>query len=206
MGECGQIPTCTICTNTKQFIILRYCVAMWVSVSHGYGRRATSLSLEQLRQTIRAEIVAQACAIAYFPTGKAAVAVLTAKIFPGRKLRWILVVIVLMNTFVFYIDAILIVVQCDPVWKQWTFDYTGGHCWDPSIVTNYGIFTGAVGCASDFILATIPWYYIPKLQMSMQQKIGIGLALSAGYFAGVCSILKIYYTTRLTSRTDYACE
>lgn len=116
-----------------------------------------------------------------------------------------LTVVVILN-MLFYIDTILILDQCNPVWKQWTFDYEGGSCWDPSVLATFGIMTGAIGCASDFVLALIPWFNILELQMNMQTKIGVGFTLSAGLFAGCCSVLKVYYTTRLISRTDYACK
>jgi hypothetical protein len=55
-----------------------------------------------------------------------------------------------------------------------------------------------------FILAAIPWFYITKLRIVRREKIAVGVALSFGFLAGIFSILKVYYTTRLNSRTDYA--
>ena len=116
---------------------------MFISVSHGYGKHSTTLSMYQYGQVVHAEVIGQAFAIASFPTGKASVAVCLMRIFPGKKLRWILWFIVAMNAIAFYLDAILILVQCNPVRKQW--DRTApGSCWDPSVIANYGIYTGGM--------------------------------------------------------------
>lgn len=114
---------------------------MFVSVSHGYGKHEHDLSTHEYIEVVHAEVIGQACAIASFPTGKASVAVCLMRIFPGKKLRWLLWGIIAANTIVFYLDAILILVQCNPVSKQWNFSEPGS-CWDPSILANYGIFTG----------------------------------------------------------------
>ena len=119
---------------------------MFVSISHGYGKHSNTLSLSQYGEVVHAEVIGQAFAIASFPTGKASVAVCLMRIFPGKKLRWLLWFIVAMNAIAFYLDAILILVQCNPVRKQW--DRTApGYCWDPSVIANYGIYTGGMACS-----------------------------------------------------------
>ncbi len=40
--------------------------------------------------------------------------------------------------------------------------------------------TIAVGCASDFALAAIPWFYISKLKIKRREKAAIGVAMSVG--------------------------
>jgi hypothetical protein len=65
------------------------------------------------------------------------------------------------------------------------------------------LVTGAV---SDFVLAILPWFYIRNLQIGIKEKISVGFALSVGFLAGVCSILKIYYTSTLGARSDYSCK
>jgi hypothetical protein len=114
---------------------------MFVSVSHGYGKRLTALTGAQYEQVVKAEVIGQTCAVAAFPTGKASVAICLMRIFPGRGLRWSLWAIFAANAIVFYLASILILVQCNPVYKQWDFT-APGECWDPSIPANYGIFTG----------------------------------------------------------------
>lgn len=40
--------------------------------------------------------------------------------------------------------------------------------------------------------------------MRQREKVAVGIALSVGFLAGIFSILKIYYTTTLNARADYA--
>jgi hypothetical protein len=115
---------------------------MFVSVSRGYGKHITAMPIEQYSRVVHAEIIAQVFAIASFPTGKASIAVLLTRLFPGKTLRWVVWVLVVFNTLWFYADAILIVVQCQPAAYQWDRSIPGGKCWDPMIVTNWGTSTG----------------------------------------------------------------
>ena len=39
----------------------------------------------------------------------------------------------------------------------------------------------AVGCAADFALAGIPWFYIAKLNINRREKVAIGIAMSVGF-------------------------
>lgn len=125
---------------------------MFVSVSHGYGKHATDLTVEQTTSTVQAEVIGQVMAIASFPTGKASIAYLILRIFPGRKLRWFLWMLVAGNAIFFYIDAILIVVQCQPVAFQWDHSIQGGSCWDSAVVIDWGFLTGG---SSESTAATI---------------------------------------------------
>ena len=138
---------------------------MFVSVSHGYGKHLTALTGAQYEQVVKAEVIGQACAIAAFPTGKASVAICLMRIFPGRALRWSLLAIVAANTIVFYLDAILILVQCNPVNKQWDFS-APGVCWDPSILADYGIFTGGTLTATRWKIRTDPGQLLVALPTS----------------------------------------
>lgn len=61
------------------------------------------------------------------------------------------------------------------------------------------------GALTDFVFAILPWFYITKVKISMKEKVSIGIALSAGFAAGVCSIMKIYYTSTLGAHSDYTC-
>lgn len=100
------------------------------------------MSIPQYSSVVHAEIIGQVWAIASFPSGKASVAVLLTRLFPGKKLKWFLWSLVLLNAIFFYSDAVLIVVQCQPAAYQWDRSIPGGKCWDPKIVTNWGICTG----------------------------------------------------------------
>jgi hypothetical protein len=114
---------------------------MFVSISNGYGKHIGDLSPEQITLAVRAEVVGQFLAIASFPSGKASIAYLLQRIFPGRKLKWFLWSFVAANAIFFYLDAIFILIQCQPVEFQW--DHTiKGSCWSPHVIINWGFLTG----------------------------------------------------------------
>ncbi|CRG88300.1 hypothetical protein PISL3812_05329 [Talaromyces islandicus] len=184
------------------FIILGYNVAVFVSISYGYGKHIHDLSPEQIRLAVRAEVVGQFLAICSFPSGKASIAYLLQRIFPGIKLRWFLWSFVAANAIFFYLDAILILAQCQPVAFQWDSSIKGS-CWSPNVVIDWGFLTGVVGAITDLVFAIVPWFYIKNLHINLKEKIGVGVALSMGFFACICSILKIYYTWTLGSHGDF---
>lgn len=89
-------------------------------------------------------VAGQFLAISSFPTGKASVAVLLMRLFPGKTLRWVLWAFVVANAVFFYTDAIFIVAQCTPVAYQWNRTIPGGTCWDPQVVIIWGYITGGM--------------------------------------------------------------
>ncbi|PNP47038.1 hypothetical protein THARTR1_10543 [Trichoderma harzianum] len=167
------------------FIILGYNVCMFVSIQRGYGKRSATLTEAQMKSAIKAEVIGQFFAIASFPSGKASIAYLLQRIFPGKKLQWFLWSFVAANAVCFYVDAVLILVQCQPVAFQWDHTIPGGKCWDSKVVVDWGFLTGAIGALTDFCFAVLPWFYLRKLQMGLKEKITIGVALSMGFFATV---------------------
>lgn len=115
---------------------------MFVSIGRGYGKRSSDLTPEQITSATEAEVIGQVFAIAAFPSGKASIAYLLQRIFPGKKLQWFLWSFVTANAVCFYVDAILILVQCQPVAFQWDHTIEGGTCWDSKIVIDWGFLTG----------------------------------------------------------------
>jgi hypothetical protein len=69
-----------------------------------------------------------------------------------------------------------------------------GTCWDPTVTLNYNIFASAYSALTDITLAMLPWKFLWSLQMKRSEKMGVGLAMSMGVFAGITAIVK---TTKL---------
>ncbi|KAH9902037.1 hypothetical protein F4778DRAFT_781283 [Xylariomycetidae sp. FL2044] len=93
-------------------------------------------------------------------------------------------------------SALLTWVVCQPVQKAWN-PYLEGTCWDPSIVTNYGVFNAAWCTLMDFALALLPWKLVWGLQMRTSEKIGVSVAMSMGLLSGICAIVKGVYIVQL---------
>ena len=126
---------------------------MFVALSRGYGKHAHDMTPQQLSSAVQAEVIGQAFAIASFPSGKASVAYLLLRMFPGKKLKWFLWSLVAGNVLFFYLDAIFVIVQCQPVAFQWDQSIMGGSCWDPKVVIDWGFLTGGSCTISSAICA-----------------------------------------------------
>jgi hypothetical protein len=112
-----------------------------------------------------------------------------------RKATWFC--IISMNIAMF-VSAILPWVACTPISKTWDLS-AEGTCWDPSVVVHFDIFSASYSALMDFTLAFLPWRFLWKLQMKRKEKIGVGIALSMGIFAGVTAIVKTSHLPRMMS-------
>ncbi|KAK4443381.1 hypothetical protein QBC34DRAFT_477870 [Podospora aff. communis PSN243] len=111
-------------------------------------------------------------------------------------------IIVTMN-IALAITALLFWIPCTPVRKSWTPTMKGGSCWDPAIVLNYNIFSGAYSAAVDFILALLPWKLLLGMQMQREEKFGLVIALSMGLLAGIAAVIKTVKFPNLNSEDAY---
>ncbi|KAK4187927.1 hypothetical protein QBC35DRAFT_383787 [Podospora australis] len=94
-------------------------------------------------------------------------------------------------------------VSCTPINKVWDM-FVEGTCWAPTVLTNYNTFSGAYSAAMDITLAMLPWKFLWGLQMKPKEKIGVGLAMSMGVFAGITSIIKATMTPTAMLSEDFA--
>jgi hypothetical protein len=133
---------CQLISRILKLLILGYNTAVFVSVNRGYGKHVDELTPEQYSSAVKAEVISQVLAISSFPSGKASIAVLLLRLFPGKKLRWFLWFFVVGNAIFFYIDALLVLIQCQPIAFQWTRSIQGGTCWSPRVVIDWGFLTG----------------------------------------------------------------
>ncbi|KAK2045738.1 hypothetical protein LZ31DRAFT_583897 [Colletotrichum somersetense] len=89
------------------------------------------------------------------------------------------------------LNALAAWVQCTPIEKFW-MPQTPGSCWDPRVAIYYDIFASGYSASMDILLAMLPWKMIWGLQMKMQEKIGVAIAMSMGLFAGSTAIIKCF--------------
>jgi hypothetical protein len=57
----------------------------------------------------------------------------------------------------------------------------------------------ALSAAMDIILALLPWKIVWGLQMKRIEKIGVGIAMSCGVFAGAVTIVKAVKTPQVST-------
>lgn len=101
-------------------------------------------------------------------------------------------------------SAMLTWIQCRPTAKLWISSIEGS-CWPPIVTVTYGYFNTAFCVIVDFALALIPWMVLRHLKLHTREKIGLGIAMSMGFFAGVCAIVKGLYLKDLTGN-DFFCK
>ncbi|KAK1585766.1 uncharacterized protein LY79DRAFT_518243 [Colletotrichum navitas] len=106
-------------------------------------------------------------------------------------------VIISMNVFM-GLNALASWVQCTPIQKVW-MPQMPGSCWDPRVAAYYDIFASGYSALMDILLAMLPWPMIWGLQMKIQEKIGVGIAMSMGLLAGSTAIIKCTYLPSLLS-------
>ncbi len=112
-----------------------------------------------------------------------------------KKLTWFC--IISMNIAMF-LSALFPWVSCTPVQKAWDLA-TQGTCWDQRVIVDYNIFSAAYSALMYFTLAFLPWKFLWKLQMKQGEKIGVGVAMSMGVFAGVTAVVKTTMLPRMMS-------
>ena len=103
-----------------------------------------------------------------------------------RKTTWFC--IISMNMAVF-LSALFVWINCTPIEKTWNY-YMEGTCWDPVVTLRYNIFAAVYSALTDIALSVLPWKFLWSLQMKRSEKIGVGLAMSMGVFAGITAIVK----------------
>ncbi|KAM5363444.1 hypothetical protein ACJZ2D_012011 [Fusarium nematophilum] len=132
---------------------------------------------------------------------KTAFGVTLLRITDGWMKRTVWFLIITTNIFLGF-SILIFYVQCRPVQATWD-PRVKGVCWDRDAVIKYHIFSGAYSAAADFALALLPWRLVWHLQMRTKEKVGVGIAMSMGIFAGVASIIKTYELRNLYSGTLY---
>ncbi|KAH7007334.1 hypothetical protein EDB80DRAFT_751959 [Ilyonectria destructans] len=113
---------------------------------------------------------------------KASFGITLTRITEGWTKRFIFILLVSMNIFL---------------------GLSGLFAWPSKTPVHYNIFSGAYSATCDIILALLPWTVLRTLQMAMREKLGVGLAMSMGIFAGITAILKTKNLTLLLKSDFY---
>ncbi|KAK0705679.1 hypothetical protein B0H67DRAFT_687801 [Lasiosphaeris hirsuta] len=112
--------------------------------------------------------------------------------------KWFICFLLVTMNIALGMSAIFIWAQCTPSAKSWHSEMEG-TCWDPNVITKYGLFSGVYSAFVDFALSFLPWPLIWNLQMQSREKIGVAVAMSMGVFAGLGAIAKVLQLHNLSS-------
>ncbi|KAF2798421.1 hypothetical protein K505DRAFT_357516 [Melanomma pulvis-pyrius CBS 109.77] len=98
-----------------------------------------------------------------------------------------------------FLEFLGLFVQCFPVKANWN-PFMEKRChFDVDMV---GYLLTAYGAFLDFFLAALPWIFLRGLQIKRKEKITICISLSAGFFAGICGIIRLAELVKLQQSTD----
>ncbi|KAK9424519.1 hypothetical protein SUNI508_03395 [Seiridium unicorne] len=112
-------------------------------------------------------------------------------------------IVVTLNVFMMF-NAILPYIWCQPANRGWS-PTVQGQCWDRKITIQYSMFAAGYSAAMDIILAIIPWTVIMKLNMAINEKLGVAICMSLAVVAGVTSIVRCI-NVRLLYEEDFTYE
>ncbi|KAI9751445.1 MAG: hypothetical protein M4579_006055 [Chaenotheca gracillima] len=177
----------------------------------GCGKHLVALSPEQQTQAIKLNAISEPFGIMSYCIPKISVALLIKRIMPPNKLnKWqmqFIYFITISLTVLSILCAIFLFVQCLPASSLWDpVAAEGAKCWDPNVLTNFTIFTGAYSAFCDLYLAIFPITIFWNLQMNMRTKVGLCVVMGLGIVASVCSIIKTTKLKGLGAHSDFTWE
>ena len=159
-------------------ILLAQAIITQITQQLGAGKHQNDIPVQNLPIIIRNLSIGASvsCFASTFSKISFGVTLLRLTEGPMRWITWFCIVTLFM---VMLPSASLTWFACTPVEKVWNTTIEG-KCWDTNVVVYYGIFNAAWCVVADFALALMPWSLIWGLQMRLQEKIGVGIAMSMG--------------------------
>ncbi|KAI0451211.1 hypothetical protein F5B21DRAFT_507499 [Xylaria acuta] len=179
-------------------------------IGHNGGtRHVFYLSQQQALYVTKLNYVAQPFGIVAVGTGKVAVGILVLRLL-GALSRWrkiFLWVLLALNVIITIFAAVFTFTQCNPPAALWEPSLRDtAHCWDPSVQSNFSIFSASLNSFTDFVLAFMPITFIWGLHLPTRQRVGLAVLLGVGAFSGVCAAVKARELVSLAARSDLTWE
>ncbi|KAK4245594.1 hypothetical protein C7999DRAFT_16216 [Corynascus novoguineensis] len=169
-------------------------LAIYVSLAiaatrYGLGRHLDSVPSDDVAVAGLLLFVAEFFAILAVAVSKSSFAVTLLRFALERWHKVLLWGVIASVNLVMWSCAVLLLAQCRPTRKLWNV-VIDGSCWPRSVYTAYSVFAGTWSAAMDFILAIFPWVLIWPMRIRTAEKIGVGIAMSLGVFAGITGVIK----------------
>ncbi|KAI9926120.1 hypothetical protein ASPWEDRAFT_138454 [Aspergillus wentii DTO 134E9] len=183
-----------------------YAITTTISVSFGYGQHASTLSPDNVSNSLLWCYISFIFGILSFAIPKLAIAALLNRLFnPGywnRIWLWFLTGLV---AVVAGINIIVLFTQCTPkvaMWKTELILSGQAKCRDPWILVGYATFNGAFSGFADLYLAVYPSFVLWKLQLSLRKKVALSATLGFGAVACSIAIVKCVQLKSLADLSD----
>ncbi|KAF1956305.1 hypothetical protein CC80DRAFT_593772 [Byssothecium circinans] len=178
-----------------------FSAVMLLAETAGHGRHEWDVSIAGV---MRVAYLANILEIVYPPVMFAAkFTILTQikRIFTTHQknfVYWSVQTCLAINFLAYFATFIAFIFACWPREKIWN-PKVPGKC----ISTNSSILvTSAINLVSDFMILLIPLHAIKGLHIATSKKIGVGAIFATGIFACISSIIRLYYSVKLTTTHD----
>ncbi|KAJ9193981.1 hypothetical protein DTO164E3_7569 [Paecilomyces variotii] len=184
-------------------LLLIYTTLITAAVKNGLGKHIQDIpSSTELTTALKLTYIGEFLAILACVLSKTSFALSLLRVVVDRWQVVLLWFIIFSMNSLMWLTAILTLAQCQPSAKLWDFQIKA-KCWDPSIVTNFAIVSGAYSGVMDLVLALQPWFIVWKLPMTVKEKIGVALAMSLGVFAFILAMVKTSFLHNASNHEDY---
>ncbi|EXL66968.1 hypothetical protein FOPG_16881 [Fusarium oxysporum f. sp. conglutinans race 2 54008] len=182
------------------------CLAVYISlvsysvVHLNYGARDWDFPSKNLVPLVKLVVVGHPFMLTSIIWSKTAFGVTLLRITDGW-MKWTVWFLIITTNIVLGLSILFFYLRCRPIQASWD-PTVKGVCWDDAAI-KYHIFSGAYSAAADVALSLLPWKLLSGLQMRKREKIGVGIAMSMGIFAGITAIMKTYKLQDLYSGSLY---
>ena len=189
-----------------------YAATTTVAIHYGLGRHYLYLGQRDRKQSLKWGVLTIAWGILSPMAGRISFCV-TLLFLVGtdsRVKKWPIWVFIVLQVLVNVSSVIAFYAQCDSnldlYWTPSKASMMPEYCWDPTVQTKLGYFTGSFNCLTDAFLTILPAVLIEHTKLSMKKKIGLGCLLCLSVLALAASIVKTYAVKALSQVSDYTCR
>ncbi|KAI1759504.1 hypothetical protein GGR53DRAFT_141107 [Hypoxylon sp. FL1150] len=177
--------------------------------TNGGTRHVYYLEQYTVQYVLKLNYIAQPFGIAAVGTGKIAVGFTILRILgsTSKYMKRIMITLMILTGIITTVTAIFTFTQCEipaALWEPSIRSTT--FCYDPSIQSNFSIFSASWNAAVDFVLALSPASFIWRLHLTTRKRIGLIALLGCGMFSGVCAAFKTAQLVSLAARSDLTWE
>ncbi|KAF2872392.1 hypothetical protein BDV95DRAFT_382862 [Massariosphaeria phaeospora] len=169
-----------------------YSALITVSVQYGMGKRGINIVPGNEVPMLKYLFLGEFFTLVAIPISKTSFAVTLLRLVTRKWEKWFIWAIIITMNVTMWLVAILLFAQCRPIAKNWN-SKVEGSCWGSRIQDRYSVFAGAYSALLDVILASFPWIIIWRLQMNTREKLGVVIAMSLGFLAGITAAVKTSY-------------
>jgi hypothetical protein len=178
VGKFGSHARFGLRLTIAKVILLAQAIITQITQKLGAGKHQKDIPVENLSTITRNLSIGASVSCFASTFSKISFGVTLLRLTEG-PMRWITWFCIVTLFIVMLPSALLQWFSCMPTAKVWDASIEG-TCWDKNVIIYYGIFNAAWCVMADFALALMPWSLIWGLQMRLQEKIGVGIAMSMG--------------------------